>query len=201
MPNADKHRDANVNTSSQPAFAIARFSHGAQTRPTDVDATSRTTMRRHPEARQTTARSRAVRAPSSIGSAGSIGWCARSSAFCSCATSFSACFMSSIDSGVPQCAHAAPLLKSTGPPQLAQFTEPTFSPQLRDLLRRQRTDEVLLAQEVEEADEPTMPVRAIQILEPRGALHVLRSPQPPLAARTLREVRVRCAAVASASHR
>ena len=63
-------------------------------------------------------------------------------------------------------------------------------PQLGDLLRRQRPDEVLLAQEVEEADQTPVPVRAIQILEPCRALHVLRASQAALAAWTLGELGV-----------
>lgn len=63
-------------------------------------------------------------------------------------------------------------------------------PQLRDLLRRERADEVLLPEEIEEGLEPAVIVRAPEVLEPGGTLQVLRPAQPPLAARTLHEVRV-----------
>ena len=128
---------------------------------------------------------------SSSGSAGSIGWRARSSAFCNCSTSLSACFRSSIDSGVPQCAQAAPAVTSTGAPQLAQLTLPTFRRKLLDLLRRQRPDEVFLAEEVEKRRQPAVRVRTAQILELRGPLDVVGPAQPGLAARTLGEIGVR----------
>ena len=92
-------------------------------------------------------------------------------------------------------AQAAPALRSTGPPQFAQLTEPTFCRSSAICCGRQRADEILLAQEVEEADQTAVAVRAIQVLEARRALHVLRSSQASLAARALGELGVRCAAV------
>ena len=61
-------------------------------------------------------------------------------------------------------------------------------PQLGDLRRRERADEVLLAQEVEERRQPAVAVRAAQVLEAGGALHVAGAPQAAPAARALREL-------------
>ena len=73
--------------------------------------------------------SRRARASSS-GRAGSIGRAARSasarSASRSSATSAPARRMSSIDSGDPQCVHAAFFARSIGAPQFEQFTNGTF---------------------------------------------------------------------------
>src|SRR5439155_27084917 len=67
--------------------------------------------------------SRFARASSS-GNAGSIG---RGSAAClSWVTRCSACFISSIERGEPQCVHAAAVVRSMGPPQLEQLTVWTF---------------------------------------------------------------------------
>lgn len=56
--------------------------------------------------------------------------------------------------------------------------------QLRDLLGRERADEVLLAKEFEETDESAMAVVAAEVVEPRVPLHVLSGPQMDRATRT-----------------
>src|SRR5262245_12027230 len=63
-------------------------------------------------------------------------------------------------------------------------------PEFGDLVRRQRTDEILFAEEVEKADQAPMPIRAIQVLESRRTLHVLRPPESAFATWTLRELGV-----------
>jgi hypothetical protein len=63
--------------------------------------------------------------------------------------------------------------------------------QLGDLLRAERLHEVLLTQEIEERGQATVAVRAPQVGEGRIAPAVGGQPQPPLAAGTLRDVRVR----------
>src|SRR6185295_14255036 len=60
--------------------------------------------------------------------------------------------------------------------------------QLGDLFWRERADEILLAEEVEEAGEPAVVVRAAEVLEPRRVLHVVGQPQPGVAAGTLGQV-------------
>jgi len=64
-------------------------------------------------------------------------------------------------------------------------------PQLLDLLSRQRMDEILFFQELEEADEVTVIVRASPISERHVSLHVVRQVQRRCAARTLERVRQR----------
>jgi hypothetical protein len=63
--------------------------------------------------------------------------------------------------------------------------------ELRQLWRRERPDEVLLLQELEEGGEPAVVVRAAEVLEARRALHVLRQPEAPLAVGALHQVRGR----------
>ncbi len=65
---------------------------------------------------------------------------------------------------------------------------PDISAQLLDLLRRQRPDEVLLAEEVEEGRQPAVAMRTAQILELRVPLNVVGAPQPGLAARALGDI-------------
>ncbi len=62
--------------------------------------------------------------------------------------------------------------------------------ELGDLLRRQRPDEVLLLQEIEERRQPAVMVRAAEILEPGVALHVLGAAQLRVAARALGDVAI-----------
>ena len=122
---------------------------------------------------------------------GSTGWCARSSAFC---TALQASPPASDPASTTACRSGhrpRRPVTSTGAPQLAQLTLWTFRRKLLDLLGRERADEVLLAQEVEERRQPAVRVRAAQILELRGPLYVVGAAQPALAARALGEIRVR----------
>ena len=108
----------------------------------------------------------------------------------SCATSRSAWCMSSIDSGEPQCAHADALRQIDRRAAVRAVDDLDVLPQLGDLLRRQRPDEVLLLQKIEKRRQPAVIVRAAEVLEPRVALHVLRAPQPAVAARALHELAI-----------
>jgi hypothetical protein len=61
------------------------------------------------------------------------------------------------------------------------------SSQLRDLLRRQRPDEVLLLEEIEERDQPAVIVGTAKVFEAGRALHVARSAEAAVAARAFHE--------------
>src|SRR5687768_1117233 len=63
--------------------------------------------------------------------------------------------------------------------------------QLLQLLRCERADEVLLAQEVEEGGQPAVVVGAAQVGEASRPLHVLRQTQPRVTPRALGEIGVR----------
>src|SRR5262249_22132772 len=68
-------------------------------------------------------------------------------------------------------------------------------PELGELLRRQRPDEVLLAQEVEVGDEPSVLAAAPPVAERRVALPIVDQQETDVAARTAEKVGQRRPAV------
>ena len=56
------------------------------------------------------------------------------------------------------------------------INHPEVFSQLRDLRWRKRADEILLAKEFEEPDEPAMVVIAAEVAESRVPLHILSGP-------------------------
>src|ERR1017187_2564631 len=58
-------------------------------------------------------------------------------------------------------------------------------PQLLELLRRERPDEILLPQEIDERDQAPVAAVASPVLKRRAALHVVRQKQAPVAARAV----------------
>ena len=83
----------------------------------------------------------AARRSNSIGSAGSTGWLARSSAFRNCATSLSACLMSSMRAAFRSANRRRPA-QIHGAAAAGAIHGADVLPQLVDLLRRERPDEV-----------------------------------------------------------
>ena len=64
--------------------------------------------------------------------------------------------------------------------------------QFRNLLWRERADEVFLSKELDEPNESTMPVTAAEVAESRVALHVLSGSKEDFAARAAHILWKRC---------
>ena len=131
----------------------------------------RLVARQAPKARSST--SRRARANAS-GNAGSTGLSVRS-ASCSCATRHSACWRSSIESGRSAVTAGGAFREIDRRAAIRAIDVCDVLAELGDLLRRQRLDEILLLQEVEERDQAAVIVGAAEIFEAGRALHVLRA--------------------------
>ena len=78
---------------------------------------------------------------------------------------------------MPQCVHVEPFVRFDRRAAVRAVHHLHVALQFLDLGGGQRTDEVLLAKEIEERDQPAVALGAAQILETCAALQVVRDQQ------------------------